>query len=96
MGRDLYKQNCAICHKEDGTGGKVTIEGKSLNAEDLTDDEFRKASDEKLIGYVTNGVKDEGMPAFKDKLTEAQIREIVAYLRGGIQKTPAEPAKPAS
>lgn len=96
MGRDLYEQNCAICHKEDGTGGKVTIEDKTLNVDDLTSDKIKKFSDEKITGYIVNGVEDEGMPAFKDKLTEAQIREIVTYVRQGIQKMPAEPAKPTS
>lgn len=95
-GRELYKQNCAICHKEDGTGGKMTIEGKTIEPDDLTSEKIKKFSDEKITGYIVNGVEDEGMPAFKDKLTEAQIREIVDYVRQGIQKMPAEPAKPAS
>lgn len=86
MGRELYKQNCAACHKEDGTGGKITIEGKSINPDDLTSDKIKKFTDEKISGYIVNGVVDEGMPSFKDKLTEAQIREVVSYVRRGIQK----------
>ncbi len=85
-GRALYSQNCAACHKEDGTGGKMTIEGKTLNVDDLTSDKIKKFSDEKISGYIINGVPDEGMPAFKDDLTEAQIREVVLYVRRGIQK----------
>ncbi len=94
-GRKIFKQNCAICHKEDGTGGKVTIEGKSLNADDLTSAKIKAFSDDKIIGYVYNGVEDEGMPSFKDKLSEAQIREVVRYVRAGIQKMP-EPAATGS
>lgn len=85
-GRALYEQNCAACHKEDGTGGKMTIEGETLNVDDLTSDKIRKFTDEKITGYIYNGVEDEGMPAFKDKLAEAQIREIVGYVRKGLQK----------
>ena len=92
QGRELYKQNCAICHKEDGTGGKMTIEGKTINPDDLTSEKIKKFSDEKISGYIVNGVVDEGMPAFKDKLTEAQIREIVAFVRTDIQKMPAPTA----
>ena len=88
VGRSAYNQSCAACHKEDGTGGKMMIEGKSLNVEDLTSDKIKKFSDDKITGYIFNGVEDEGMPAFKDKLSEAQIREIVDYVRGGIQKMP--------
>lgn len=94
-GRKIFKQNCAMCHKEDGTGGKVTIEGKSLNADDLTSAKIKAFSDDKIIGYVYNGVEDEGMPSFKDKLSEAQIREVVRYVRAGIQKMP-EPAATGS
>ncbi len=92
-GRALYNQNCAACHKEDGTGGKITIEGKSLNVDDLTSDKIKKFTDEKISGYIINGVVDEGMPAFKDDLTEAQIREVVAYVRGGIQKLSVAPSR---
>ncbi|MDI1243030.1 MAG: cytochrome c [bacterium] len=91
-GRELYKQNCAICHKEEGMGGKMTIEGKTINPDDLTSDKIKKFTDEKIAGYIANGVIDEGMPAFKDKLSEAQIRDVVAYVRRGIQKIEAVPA----
>ena len=79
--KEIYATNCMICHKEDGTGGKVTVGGKDLDAENLTEDKIKKMSDEKLIGYVTNGIPDEGMPAFKDKLTPGQIRTVVAHVR---------------
>jgi mono/diheme cytochrome c family protein len=92
QGKELYKQNCAICHKEDGTGGKMTIEGRTINPDDLTSEKIKKFSDEKITGYIVNGVVDEGMPAFKDKLSEAQIREIVAFVRTDIQKLPAPTA----
>lgn len=80
-GRKLYSDNCAICHKDTGTGGKVTIEGKTINPENLTAAKFKKATGEKLIGYVTNGVEDEGMPAFKTKLTEDQRKLVIKHVR---------------
>jgi mono/diheme cytochrome c family protein len=96
MGRSLYEQNCAGCHKEDGTGGKMTIEGKTLNVDDLTSDKIKKFDDAKIAKYIHDGVEDEGMPAFKDKLSEAQIREIVRYVQTGIQKMPSPAQKPAA
>src|SRR5688500_1043783 len=57
-GKEIYATNCMICHKEDGTSGKVTSQGKSLEAENLTEDKFKKMTDEKLIAYVTNGIPD--------------------------------------
>jgi mono/diheme cytochrome c family protein len=80
-GKEIYATNCVICHKDTGKGGKVTIKGKSINAEDLTTDKIKKMTDEKLIGYVTNGIPDEGMPAFKDKLSEEEIKAAVAHVR---------------
>ena len=85
-GRTLYMDNCAVCHKEDGTGGKMEIDGKSIRADDLTSAKIKAFSDEKITGYIYKGIPDEGMPAFKDKLSEAEIREVVAYVQQGIQK----------
>jgi len=96
MGKSLYEQNCAGCHKEDGTGGAITIEGKTIEPDDLTSDKIKKMDDVRITKYVHDGIEDEGMPAFKDKLTEAQIREVVRYVRAGIQKMPAPPAKPVA
>lgn len=80
-GTELYAQNCMICHKETGKGGRLTLGGKSLNVEDLTEAKLVKATDANLIGYVTNGIEDEGMPAFKDELTADEIKAVVAHVR---------------
>lgn len=95
MGKKLYMDNCAACHKESGAGGKMEFEGKSIKPDDLTTAKIKTFSDDKIIGYIYKGIEDEGMPAFKDKLSEAEIREVVRYVRGGIQKLPvAETSKP--
>jgi mono/diheme cytochrome c family protein len=85
-GKKLYSDNCAACHKETGTGGKMVIEGRKINPDDLTSAKIKGFSDEKIAGYVRNGIEDEGMPAFKDKLTDAQIAELIAYIRSDLQK----------
>jgi mono/diheme cytochrome c family protein len=86
-GKKVYETNCMICHKEDGTGGRVTIEGKTIKPENLTEDKFKKAPDEKLIQYIMDGVEDEGMPAFKNKLSEGEMRDVVKYIRTSLQKS---------
>lgn len=78
---EIYTANCAICHRETGKGGKLILDGKHLDPDDLTAEKIKKMSDDKLIGYVTNGVVDEGMPAFKDKLSTEQIKQVIAHVR---------------
>ena len=80
-GKDLYSKNCMICHKENGTGGKITIEGKSIDPNDLTTDKMKAKTDEKLYGYIIDGAPDDGMPAFKGKLTDEQIKAVVKHVR---------------
>lgn len=80
-GKELFALNCMICHKESGKGGKLTVEGKSINPDDLTLDKFKKMADDKIAAYVRDGVKDEGMPAFKDKMTPEEIRAVVGHVR---------------
>jgi cytochrome c6 len=95
-GAKLYSTNCANCHKENGKGGKVTIEGKTIEPDDLTTAKMAAKSDDKLFGYVMDGFPEDGMPPFKDKLKEQEIKDIIKYLRSDIQKTgpklvPAQP-----
>jgi mono/diheme cytochrome c family protein len=87
-GRKIYAASCANCHKENGTGGEVTIEGKTLDPEDLTSAKLKKFSDEKILGYIANGIEDEGMPAFKGKLSEGEMRDVLKFIRVELQKMP--------
>ena len=92
-GRKIYAQTCANCHQDDGTGGEVEIEGKKLKPDDLTSAKIKGFSDDKILGYIMNGVPDEGMPAFKGKLSEAEMRDVVKFVRTEIQGMPAESPK---
>jgi mono/diheme cytochrome c family protein len=85
-GQKIYNQTCANCHKEDGTGGKKVIEGKTINADNLTTDKMIQMADAKYVDYIKNGVPDEGMPAFKDRLNDEQISAVIKYIRTEFQK----------
>ncbi|MGE3468068.1 MAG: cytochrome c, partial [Pyrinomonadaceae bacterium] len=73
--------NCMTCHKDSGKGGPVTVEGKKIEPDDLTAEKFKKMTDEKLIGYVRDGIEDEGMPSFKDKLSEPEMALVIKHVR---------------
>jgi mono/diheme cytochrome c family protein len=79
----VYKAKCAICHAPDGSGDCVM--GKKLGAKDLRSDEIQKKSDAELTDLITNGV-GKTMPAYKGKLTDDQIKGLVAYIRSIAKK----------
>ena len=85
-GGELYSAKCARCHKEDGTGGKVVIDGKTLKADNLTTEHQKKMTDAKYADLIANGILDEGMPAFKDELSAAEIQSVIKYVRATFQK----------
>lgn len=66
-----------MCHGADGKGD--TPVGKKMGIHDFGSAEVQKGSDDDLIVIVTKGKNK--MPAYENKLSAAQIKEIVAYVR---------------
>lgn len=85
IGESKYKEYCAKCHKDDGTGGEVVIEGKTLKAENLVADKMKKEPDSEYIEYMEKGIPDEGMPSFKDVLSEDEMKAVVKFIREKLQ-----------
>jgi mono/diheme cytochrome c family protein len=81
--RENWEKNCAACHGKDGTAN--TKMGMKLNAKNLTDPKVQAAfTDEKATQSIKEGVKENGkttMKAFGDKLTDDEIKALVAYVR---------------
>ena len=76
-GKAIFASKCALCHGPDGKGN--TSIGKSLKIADLHSTDVQKLSDEELKTVVTNGKNK--MPPFKGKLTDAQILQVISYIR---------------
>lgn len=76
-GQDTFKAKCAMCHGADGSGS--TPMGKSMGLKDLGSSAIQSMSDADLTGVITNGKGK--MPAYKGKLTDAQISDVVSYVR---------------
>jgi len=75
-GYDVYLENCARCHGQDGQGGigPKLAGGAVVNA-------FPDEADQ--IRLVEGG---EGtMPSFRGDLSPAQISEVVEYTRSGLK-----------
>ena len=67
---------CAACHGLDGKGNQA------LGAPNLTDDVWLHGFGEAAIIAMINAGKANQMPAQSDKLSEAQIRVLAAYVWG--------------
>lgn len=73
----LYKSKCAACHGADGKGD--TAMGKSQKLRDLGSDEVQKQIDAQLTDITANGKGK--MPAYKGKVSDDQIKQLVAFMR---------------
>ncbi len=69
---DTYKAKCAMCHGADGS--KSMMGAKPLNGA-----EVQAMSDADLTAAITDGKGK--MPAYKGKLSDADIKGLVAYIR---------------
>ena len=76
-GADTYKAKCAMCHGADGLA--ATPMGKNMKILSFKAPEMVKASDAQFIASTTNGKNK--MPAYKGKLTDAQIKDVVTFIR---------------
>ena len=70
-----WSQHCASCHGKDGKG--ATTMGKKLAVKDYTKEQ--SFSDAEAAAAIKDG--KEKMKGFKDKLSDADIKALVAYVR---------------
>ena len=81
-GEAVYKAKCATCHGPDGAG--ATPAGKATKARDFCSEEVKKETDEEWTAIIVKGKNK--MPAYDKKITEAEIKDVVAHIRGLCKK----------
>lgn len=69
----VFAANCAGCHGPEGRGKK--------GSPDLTSDHVRGMSKEKIARVILGG--DGPMPGFADKLDDAQVASLIAWIKRG-------------
>jgi cytochrome c553 len=78
-----YEKHCAKCHGPDGKG--QTRMGKQAGAKDYTDAKVQAEMDDaKALKSIKEGQKvngKEAMKPFGDKLTDDEIKALVAHMR---------------
>jgi mono/diheme cytochrome c family protein len=85
-GGEVYRANCIACHgakgRGDGDAGLDLLPSPALLSEMM---DKQGTVDEYLLWTISEGGQafDTSMPAYKDRLTENQIWQVIAYLRAG-------------
>jgi mono/diheme cytochrome c family protein len=77
-----YKAKCAGCHGPDGAGSTPT--GKAMKVRDFHSPDVQKETDAEWTEIITNGKNK--MPKYADKLKDAEIKELIAYIRDFVKK----------
>ncbi len=73
-GAATFKAKCAMCHGADGTKENPGMGVKSLAGADV-----QKQSDADLVAAVSKGKGK--MPAYAGKLSDDEIKSVVAFVR---------------
>ena len=68
---------CQMCHGEKGMADSAA--GKSMKVKPVTDADVKKMTEAQMVEAVENGMGK--MQAYKGKLTDAQIKDVVGYFR---------------
>jgi cytochrome c553 len=75
----LYRQHCAICHGNEANGKEINgVLTPSLRFGDI-----EKRSEAEIYTQIHDGKLP--MPAFKQQLTEKEIRQMVRFIRRDLQ-----------
>lgn len=78
----LFRQNCAVCHGREALGKEV--DGKLIPS--LRYGEAATKSETEIYNQIKYGKLP--MPAFKDQLTESEIKKMVHFIRHDLQGKP--------
>jgi mono/diheme cytochrome c family protein len=81
--KKIYGEKCANCHKADGTGGQVDLDGTKIKVPSYKDEKAMKHDDAKMLDIITNG--DDDMPAYGKKFSETEIKDLVKLIRKDFQ-----------
>ncbi len=76
-GESVYKTSCQSCHGATGTPSPAMA--KMLGVKPVSDPEIKKLTTEEMFTSVKEGKNK--MKPFKDKLTDAQIKDSITYYR---------------
>lgn len=88
-----YRSNCLSCHGKDGKA--ETKAGRKTKTKDLTDAAYQASfTDEQAFTSIKEGMERDGktvMKAYKDKLSDEEIKELVVFVRAFAKPSDSHP-----
>lgn len=92
--KQIYKNDCALCHNENGDGKTDLAKGMDLNLSDFTDPKTLDGkTDEQLFDLIRKG-KDKMPGEDAARAKNDEVKALIEYIRGFSKNAPA--ATPAS
>jgi mono/diheme cytochrome c family protein len=93
--RGIYAKDCQSCHGAEGNGGRVKLEdGTRLRVPSLREGHALRHPNSEFVKQITQG--GDGMPAFKDKLNQQQVDEMISFIRSEFQGGMTPPPEKSS
>ncbi|MBT3203672.1 MAG: c-type cytochrome [Gammaproteobacteria bacterium] len=82
-GKDLYDENCVLCHGTDGKGEGVLTKVYNMEPADHTDaGRMNRMSNDKMRLIISHGEAGAGlMPAWSGTLSDSEIDNLIGYIR---------------
>jgi len=97
--KELYIQECAICHGEKGDGKSDLAAAMKLKLNDWTDPKsLAGRNDQELFGVIRNG-KGQMLPEPVGRANDAEVKNLILFIHSMAKQpagAPAEPAAPAA
>jgi mono/diheme cytochrome c family protein len=78
-GQEVFQQKCSTCHYDTSDAKKIGPGLKGIRKRGTFTVNNNKVTDENLKTWIENG--DSLMPPFKDVLEDAQIKDVIAYVK---------------
>jgi mono/diheme cytochrome c family protein len=89
--REHYKEHCAVCHAEDGSGKTPLASGLSPEVPDLHAAHIQKLTDGEMFYIIRNGVRFTGMPGWD--LDDNHNWSLVSLIRQFAKESPIQPLR---
>lgn len=81
-GRSYFNQKCAPCHGENGKAQtEFALAMEPVKPAVLASPEIGSLADGEIYSVISNGIKTTGMPAFKGRMSDQDLWQIVLYVK---------------